>query len=172
MSRELEVLKKGKWFLRTEQASNGDREQSGRNYTIDYRYAICYSLLNYLNECGHNKDAGKEVLKDLSESVSKSEPNKQPDNFIELIPLAEKKGLVAVDKARGMFPLVLYSDSKNRNLAYEYAVKDVSDNYDNIYPLLEGYSVEDWDEEFQAKFSDVPFCYKENVEIPITMNRL
>jgi len=161
MSSNLQVLKEERWFLRTPQKQKDGAEQN-RNYGIDYRYSVCYSLLHYLN-CGHNKDQGKEVITNLYNSV-KEKKTWQEKEFVELIPLADNLGHVAIDKADGMYPLILYANRK-RDYAYERSVKDLLDNYETIYDCLKDHSITDWTWDFQVELSKkVPFNYKEAVE--------
>lgn len=169
------VIEEGRWFLNSHNSDgNGTRE-----YEVDYRYAICYSLLNCLHPSGDGTMAnvveplfeadaqkqGKMVLQQLQDAISQ-EKYWQKDHFVEAIPFtyerngSSKTGYVIIDKANGMYPLVLYSESPGRLKAYQNALDDVSSLYENdVYPLLKNHTVADWDPTFQEATKKVPWNY-------------
>lgn len=145
MPRELKILKEGGWFL-------GRDDCEG--YPVSYRYALCYSLRNYLEKCNYDDEAkGKEALGDLRACINAGSTYSE-SYFIELLPLRDG-GFVVVDQADGIFPLVLYPDNRSdiekrlRVLAYENSVVDVIDKYDAIYRFFRAHSTEPWDPGFQ-----------------------
>ena len=177
------VTEEGRWFLNSRYGSKGKNED-GREYEIDYRYGICYSLLNYLRPYRNGeienvvgplldtdvREDGKEVLEQLRNAITKTECW-QKDNFLRAIPFeyefngSAATGYVIIDEADGMYPLVLYSGTQGRLNAYERALQDVSTLYENhVYPSLKDRVVNDWDREFQKKVSHIPWNYAKEKE--------
>lgn len=179
MSEPRIVTEVGEWFLNSHShSSNGDG--GSRQYQVDYRWAICYSLLNFLHPTGgatrqanttrstetlFDSTGGKKVLENLRQALS-AKTYWVEEGFIEVFPFEAESngddlnGYVVVDKADGMYPLVLYSSS-GRDTAYREALDDVIQLYDEIYPhLSQAGGTGDWDEDFQSnKIAKIPWNY-------------
>jgi hypothetical protein len=170
------VTEEGSWFLNSRHSHQADRK-----YEVDYRYAICYSLVNYLRPPGNGqieeepgpllqpdiRRQGREVLKRLRDAINKRAYWEEA-NFVQVIPFeyeendVPEKGCVIVDKSDGMYPLVL-DLSRGRLNAYQQALDDVLALYENdVYPQLEGQTTENWTKEFQGNtLSKIPWNYQE-----------
>ena len=161
------VLENGNWFLNSLVATNNG-ENIQRKYKIDYRYAICYSLLNFLHPCRDNENKsnknisseelflmkeGQQALNDLKDILKENKYWKK-NEFLEVIPFENggRKGCVIVDKSDGLYPLVLYA-GKDRLKAYSQSLENVISLYENhVYPCLcKAKSIKDWSQTFQQQ---------------------
>jgi len=177
------VTEEGHWFLNSR---HGSQEENGndREYEVDYRYAICYSLLNYLRPSKNGeienpvgplletpvREDGKKVLLQLRDAIGKEECW-QKDDFLKAVFFeyehngSSETGYVIIDEANGMYPLVLDSGTYGRLSAYQRALEDVSALYENeVYPLLKSHTVNDWNQAFQEKVSGISWNYAEKKE--------
>ena len=146
---------------------------SKQDYPISYRYVLCHSLLNYFKFDGFDPCHGSVALKNLLSAIQNHQYYKK-NNFIELLPL-ENEGFTVVDQADGIFPMVLYpntrsdKDKKERIYAFKKSVEDVIDKYAKIFVYFTSNKTDIWTKEFQenlyeaAGFGETE--YLENVEL-------
>ncbi len=139
------------WFLRS-------------TYPISYELVICYSLLNYLskneydNKEDDNKEEGRKVLKAFKKAVDDRTYFYNID-FFEVVRLQDDKdfkGLVIVDKSKGVYPLILYAGPETgREGAFTLCLRDVVNKYDAVFELSKEENIrdlpKDWTKNFQKK---------------------
>jgi hypothetical protein len=145
MGRNLRILREEDWFL---------GKDDHQNYSINYRYVICYALLSFLSKNDYGKGAGRRKLEKLQEKILAGDHFMERD-FLEVFFLEGDGGLVVVDQSEGIFPLILYSnirtdvDKRERVFAFEKSLEDVIKNYDAVFEYFEGETVDSWNENFQ-----------------------
>lgn len=160
MSRKLRILDEDDWFL---------GKDGCEGYPVSYRYALCYSLRRYLEKCDYDENRGCQALKYLRDAIA-SGANYSEKDFAELLPL-KSGGFVVVDQADGMFPLVLYANSRDdvesrqRVSAYEKSLEDVMNAYNAIFRYFRARSTQVWDQAFQTGlWKAAGFAYPVNIE--------
>ncbi|MBW4565650.1 MAG: hypothetical protein KME32_32130 [Mojavia pulchra JT2-VF2] len=158
MPRDLEILKKGDWFL-----AEGQRDNGSFGYPIYYRHAISYSIGMNITRYDKNKDWVAEEINKLIKSVKDKQPYKH-DNFLELHPLTvsvfQSKGFVLVDQTNSYYPLMFYDDDSNRDgkervSSLTWSLDAISKNLDEVYAQLYRLKVEDWTSDFQDELLEI-----------------
>ncbi len=161
MSRGLEILEKGDWFLATTETNI---------CPVNHRLVLSYALRNYLTMLSDAPfEKGNSVLEALHDSLE-NEEHYHEAHFIELIPLIPTKndrGFVIIDQSQEIYPLVIYpeadttKDQRERVGAFRESLEEVIDRYTNIYDYFQENTCKSWTEQFQEDFhTSVGFTYQ------------
>ena len=122
---------------------------------------MCFVALytRYLEECEYDESKGKQVLEKLRAVIfNQEEKYYKKENFIELFKLEDDWGIVIVDQADGIFPLVLYTEKRDdvehteRVSAFLNSVDELMSQYESIFQFLKCNQTDEWDINFQENY--------------------
>ena len=141
MARDFEIITQPNWFLR--------ERRNGREYELSYRLLICHALFKLVTVMKMTDQAIKDKLDEAIKAID-SKSVLCDESFLCIYPLINELGFSVVDRTRGCYPLILYSDKIRTNggdrvMAFSCSLKNISNKYNNIIKVLHG----NWDENLQ-----------------------